>query len=110
MGNQVTSSELIKVRESDSGDIDVSASDVATISKAIGDGEWYANKRLDALKVYMETPMPTVTDEAWRRTDIRSVEWDKFTHGILDNNNINEKYFSKALLTSRRCQKITRMN
>ena len=89
MGNQVTSSELIKVSGSGSGDINISASDVANISKAIGDGEWYAKKRLDALKVYMETPMPTVNDEAWRRTDIRSVEWDKFTHGILDDNDNN---------------------
>jgi Fe-S cluster assembly protein SufD len=86
MSKKVPGSELVKDAGSTIGELEISASDVASVSKSKRDGKWYANERLNALKIYMETPMPTVDDEAWRRTDIRSVPWDKFTHDIRDSN------------------------
>ena len=86
MGKKVTGSELVKVAGSTNDEFEISTSDVTSVSKAKKDGKWYASERLNALKIYMETPMPTVDDEAWRRTDIRSVPWDKFSQDIRDNN------------------------
>ena len=86
MGKKVTGSELVKVAGSTNDEFEISTSDVTSVSKAKKDGKWYAGERLNALKIYMKTPMPTVDDEAWRRTDIRSVPWDKFSQDIRDNN------------------------
>jgi len=50
-------------------------SEVLALSKARKDAEWYAKRRVAAWKVYEATPMPTLTDEAWRRTDLRPFKW-----------------------------------
>ena len=51
--------------------------EVQALSKALKDPEWYARQRLAALKAYASQPMPGLTDEAWRRTDIRTFKWDQ---------------------------------
>ena len=51
--------------------------EVQALSKAKKDAEWYARRRLAAWKIYEATPMPTLNDEAWRRTDIRPFRWDE---------------------------------
>ncbi|MDW8325367.1 MAG: Fe-S cluster assembly protein SufD [Anaerolineales bacterium] len=53
----------------------ISKADVQALSKFKKDPEWYARRRLAALKRYTSMPMPTLQDEAWRRTDIRSFRW-----------------------------------
>jgi len=55
----------------------VAKAEVLALSKAKKDAEWYAKRRLAAWKVAEATPMPTLTDEAWRRTDIRAFHWGK---------------------------------
>jgi Fe-S cluster assembly protein SufD len=39
---------------------------------------WLKEKRLVAWGVFEETPMPTISDEDWRRTDLRKIRWEKF--------------------------------
>ena len=53
--------------------------EVLALSRARKDAEWYAKRRLAAWKVYEATPMPTLTDEAWRRTDLRPFKWGALT-------------------------------
>ncbi|MGQ0602374.1 MAG: Fe-S cluster assembly protein SufD [Anaerolineales bacterium] len=53
----------------------IAKADVQALSKFKRDAQWYARRRLAALKQYTATPMPTLTDEAWRRTDIRAFKW-----------------------------------
>jgi Fe-S cluster assembly protein SufD len=48
---------------------------VQALSKAMKDAGWYARRRLAAWKAYHAVPMPTLNDEAWRRTDIRNFKW-----------------------------------
>ena len=55
----------------------LSKADVQALSKALKDPEWYARQRLAALKTYQSIPMPSLSDEAWRRTDIRTFKWDQ---------------------------------
>ncbi|MGZ3666010.1 MAG: Fe-S cluster assembly protein SufD, partial [Ktedonobacterales bacterium] len=39
--------------------------------------EWMRERRRDAWKTYLNTPMPTRQDEEWRRTDLRDLKLDQ---------------------------------
>ncbi|MBI5715147.1 MAG: SufD family Fe-S cluster assembly protein, partial [Chloroflexi bacterium] len=41
--------------------------------------------RLDAWKKFTSLPMPTLTDEAWRRTDLRPFKWNDVQLSALDS-------------------------
>ncbi len=56
-------------------ELTLSRDDVRAVSKAKKDAEWYARRRLAAQKLYGAMPMPSLDDEAWRRTDIRAFRW-----------------------------------
>ena len=47
-------------------------------SISANDPAWLKEKRQVAWSVYEETPMPSTSDEDWRRTDLRKIKWDKF--------------------------------
>lgn len=51
---------------------------VEAISNRLNEPDWMREKRQVAWTVFEETPMPTNTDEDWRRTDLRKVRWDRF--------------------------------
>ena len=53
-----------------------SKKDVETLS--VNEPVWLQNKRQAAWTAFADTPMPTTSDEAWRRTDLRRIKWDKF--------------------------------
>src|SRR4051812_44417306 len=55
----------------------ISKADVQALSKALKDSTWYARQRLAAWKTFQSLPTPGLTDEAWRRTDIRTFKWDE---------------------------------
>lgn len=46
--------------------------------RSAGMSEFIRNYRLEAWKTYQSLPMPTVKEEAWRRTDLRSLESERF--------------------------------
>lgn len=62
--------------------------------------EWLINHRLQSWTLYQDTPFPTQTDEAWRRTDIRNLKKDALE--ITDYSNygtissVPEDYLSKV--------------
>lgn len=45
-------------------------SDVSSLSKTLEEPTWLGERRLAAWEKYRALPMPTITDEPWRRTDI----------------------------------------
>jgi Fe-S cluster assembly protein SufD len=47
--------------------------DVRQASESLDDPAWLAERRLKAWSRYQEMPMPTLQDEPWRRTDIRTL-------------------------------------
>lgn len=51
--------------------------DVRAVIERVGGPEWLAERRLKAWETYRDLPMPTLSDEPWRRTDIRSLPSDK---------------------------------
>jgi Fe-S cluster assembly protein SufD len=53
------------------------AEDVLALSEYKAEPEWMKHRRLEAWRVFRDTPRPTTKDEPWRRTDIRRVKLDK---------------------------------
>ncbi len=51
--------------------------DVEALSKANNEPQWLLEARLASWEVYEDLPMPTLKDEAWRRTDYRGIRWDE---------------------------------
>jgi len=58
--------------------------DVKALSKLKKDSAWFVKRRLAAWQLYQHTPMPTLNDEAWRRTDLRSFKWQSLALTALD--------------------------
>ncbi len=48
--------------------------DVLALSAQAGDPPWFAQRRLSAWAAYERLPFPSLTDEAWRRTDLRPLK------------------------------------
>jgi Fe-S cluster assembly protein SufD len=65
--------------ESAAADLEIDRGAVQALSNYTKDADWYARRRLAAWKVYHGLPMPTLSDEAWRRTDIRNFKWGEVT-------------------------------
>jgi Fe-S cluster assembly protein SufD len=53
---------------------------VIDLSERLHEPDWLLQKRIDAWQRAEGMPMPTLTDEAWRRTDIRILHWDEAMH------------------------------
>jgi Fe-S cluster assembly protein SufD len=51
--------------------------DVLALSKSKGEPEWMTQRRIEALRMFRDTPKPTTQDEPWRRTDIRRLKLNK---------------------------------
>ncbi len=47
---------------------------VEQLSAYLNEPDWMLALRLQAWDVYIQTPMPTTNDEAWRRTDLRRLK------------------------------------
>jgi Fe-S cluster assembly protein SufD len=50
---------------------------VEALSASLREPDWMLRFRLHAWEVYESMPLPTVQDEAWRRTDIRRLKWNQ---------------------------------
>jgi Fe-S cluster assembly protein SufD len=60
-------------------DLALTKAEVLALAKYKKEAEWYTKRRLATLKLYQATPMPTLSDEPWRRTDIRKFKWGAVT-------------------------------
>jgi len=47
--------------------------EIRSISEGLQEPAWMIDRRLDAWHGYQSLPMPTLADEAWRRTDLRGL-------------------------------------
>lgn len=63
-----------KKAEAAPADFTFTRADVEAISNKTQDPAWLAERRLTAWETYQSMPLPTLNDEAWRRTDIRSLK------------------------------------
>jgi Fe-S cluster assembly protein SufD len=56
---------------------DLTEDGVRAFSERKGEPDWMTQRRVEAWRVFRDTPKPTTTDEPWRRTDIRRLKLDK---------------------------------
>lgn len=59
--------------------------DVEALSSAHDEPTWLKESRLLAWELYQDMPMPTLSDEEWRRTDYRHIRWDEADRLIQPN-------------------------
>ncbi len=50
---------------------------VRKLSAHLGEPDWMLQKRLDAFALFEQMSLPTIEEEAWRRTNIRRLKLDK---------------------------------
>lgn len=55
---------------------------VEAYGNAAGDPAWLTARRLEALRVFRDTPAPQRTDEIWRRVDLSAFKLDQILAGI----------------------------
>lgn len=69
---------VIVKRRSEKADAPVyTRTDVEATIAQNQDPQWLANFRLAAWDIYENLPMPSLQDEAWRRTDYRHINWEE---------------------------------
>ncbi len=51
--------------------------DIELFSKTRGEPAWLLESRLSAFELYEEIPMPSISNEEWRRTDYRHIRWEE---------------------------------
>jgi Fe-S cluster assembly protein SufD len=56
--------------------IPLNRDDVIALSERSGDPAWLRERRLEAWAMAETMPMPSVNEEAWRRTDVRGLRWE----------------------------------
>lgn len=62
-----------------------SRADVEALSAAHNEPVWLSEARLAAWDIYERLPMPSRSEEAWRRTDYRHVRWDEASRLVAPN-------------------------
>lgn len=59
---------------------------IEELSRAKKEPSWVLDKRLEAWHLYEETPLPTPTDELWRRTSLKDLNFDSAVPFVADSN------------------------
>lgn len=78
------------VRKKTAPEFAFSLEDVKAISAAMGEPEAIAKARMKAWERYAALPMPTLKDEPWRRTDIRTLPADRVELKAVDSAAVDE--------------------
>ena len=58
---------------------------VIALSRSKSEPEWVLEQRLAAWDVFESLPMPSRSDEEWRRTDLRRLKLDRFSPAVTQN-------------------------
>ena len=86
------------VRRSGGAEFSFSAEQVAQVSEALSEPEWLRARREAAWKTWETLPLPTTTDEPWRRTDLRSIPADRFTALTGENGKVERESAGPSIL------------
>jgi Fe-S cluster assembly protein SufD len=66
--------------------------DVRRISTRLQEPRWLRERRLEAWRRYQSLPMPTTSEEAWRRTDIRSLPSQDLRLNLADEMTVDREF------------------
>ncbi len=67
------------------------------LSAFLGEPDWMRDFRLNAFEVYQSLPLPTLRDEAWRRTDIRPLQLEAIGPALNGRSQAPEGLFVPSL-------------
>src|SRR5437660_1445054 len=73
---------------------------IEALSALKGEPDWMLQRRLQAWGVYEHTPMPTLQDEDWRRTDIRPLKMQAIVPYAAHQPGVNTRSLAPAEMTS----------
>ncbi len=77
MSSRTVSRRKRVVRKQEAPEFSFTREDVEGISQALGESEAFKAKRMAAWEKFKDFPMPSTSDDAWRRTDIRGLDVDR---------------------------------
>ncbi len=77
MSSRTVSRRKRVVRKQEAPEFSFTREDVENISQALGESDALKTQRMAAWEKYKSLSMPSTSDEAWRRTDIRGLDLDR---------------------------------
>lgn len=77
MSSRTVSRRKRVVRKQEAPEFSFTREDVEGISQALGESDTLKTHRMAAWEKFESIPMPSTSDEAWRRTDIRGLDVDR---------------------------------
>ncbi len=77
MSSRTVSRRKRVVRKQEAPEFSFTREEVESISQALGESDALKTQRMAAWEKFESTPMPSTSDEPWRRTDIRGLDVDQ---------------------------------
>ncbi len=77
MSSRTVSRRKRVVRKQEAPEFSFTREDVESISQALGESDTLKAQRMAAWEKFESTPMPSTSDEPWRRTDIRGLDLNR---------------------------------
>ena len=77
MNSRTVSRRKRVVRKQEAPEFSFTREEVESISQALGESDALKTQRMAAWEIYKSLSMPSTSDEAWRRTDIRGLDFDQ---------------------------------
>jgi Fe-S cluster assembly protein SufD len=90
MTSRAVTRRVIRQKPKETGEFSFGSDEIQAISDRLSEPAWLSDRRSKAWAAYQAMPMPTLKDEAWRRTDIRSLPVDAVTLGGADDLSIDQ--------------------
>lgn len=84
MSSTKTVHRTLNLRPKVTPEFPLTEENVKDISARLDEPAWMAERRLKAFDAYRSIPMPNLSDEPWRRTDIRTLPADQLTRRPAD--------------------------
>jgi Fe-S cluster assembly protein SufD len=81
----VKKKRVVKRRHKEAAEFSFLEADVIKRSEQLGEPEWLQERRKGGWAAFKGMPMPTLSDEPWRRTDIRGLLADELALGTADD-------------------------
>ncbi|NIS79753.1 MAG: Fe-S cluster assembly protein SufD [Anaerolineales bacterium] len=89
MSSRTVTRRKREVRKHRLSEFPYSEKDVKLAAMELGEPDWLAERRLKAWEYSRTLPMPTLKDEPWRRTDIRTLPADRLSIRQVENGTVD---------------------
>ena len=91
MSNQPEVKRKRIVRRATDAEFQFTFEQVEQASQLLNEPDWLIERRKAAWQAWESLPLPTTTDEPWRRTDLRSIPADRFNVQASENGHVDRE-------------------